>query len=185
MMIAALKMLPDVELVIAGNDDEGYTETLTDLAVSCGVADRVRFAGAVYGEDKTKLIESCHIVALPSRSENFANVILEAMAASRPVLVTAEVGMAEIVLRARCGRVVDPHPSSVAMGARRLLSDKKLARSMGEAGRQCAREQFDWNTIAQQMTSQYRTLLQSEESESDSAEESVVSDRVIDQGGES
>ncbi len=184
MMIAALKMLPDVQLVIAGNDDEGYTETLSNLAASCGVSDRVRFPGAVYGEDKLKLLQSSHLVALPSRSENFANVILEAMAASRPVLVTAEVGMAEIVLRARCGRVVDPHPSSIAMGARRLLSQADQAREMGMAGRVCAKEQFDWRMVASQMQDQYRALLKNAESDATQPLSVLQSDEAVEQGRE-
>jgi len=169
MMIAALKMLPGVELIIAGNDDEGYTETLASLAQQCGVADRVHFPGAVYGKDKRQLLESCHVVALPSRSENFANVILEAMASARPVVVTAEVGM---------GRVVDPHPSSVAMGVRKLLSDTALARSMGEAGRRCAQEQFHWHTIARQVADEYRRLASGEPVAQDGSVASHVSTSV-------
>jgi len=175
MMIAALKMLPGVELVIAGNDDEGYTETLVGLANQCGVADRVRFTGAVYGEEKRQLLENSHVVALPSRSENFANVILEAMACARPVVVTAEVGMAEIVLNARCGRVVDPHPSSVAMGIRKLLWDTALARSMGEAGRRCVREEFHWHTIARRVADEYKRLASGESTEQGESQQSHLS----------
>ena len=78
------------------------TRRTTDLnsrrwRVGAAWSDRVRFLGPVHGEKKWALLSSAHILALPSYSENFGNVVLEAMAVGCAVIVTPEVGMASVV----------------------------------------------------------------------------------------
>src|SRR5581483_2356165 len=95
--IEALPKVPDVPLVIAGNDDEGYQPKLAELARSLGVSDRVIFLGPVRDIHKWALYERAELFILPSYSENFGNVVAEAMAMGCPVVVTPEVGIAPLV----------------------------------------------------------------------------------------
>ena len=96
-LIPAMEQVTNADLLIAGNDEENYRPELEALARRCGVADRVRFLGPVHGERKWELLSSAQILALPSYSENFGNVVLEAMAVGCAVIVTPEVGMASVV----------------------------------------------------------------------------------------
>src|SRR5205823_1441089 len=75
----------DARLVIAGNDEENYAATLPR-------AENVELAGPVSGEAKNALLRRAAALVLPSLSENFGNVVLEAMAQATPVVVTPEVG---------------------------------------------------------------------------------------------
>ena len=67
------------------------------------MAERICFLGPVDGEKKWELLTSAELLALPSYSENFGNVVLEAMAVGCAVVVTPEVGLASVVREVGCG----------------------------------------------------------------------------------
>ena len=154
-LIAAMVHVPSAELVIAGNDEDGYRPSLEELAVRLGVATRVQFAGALHGDAKWQLLQSADIFALPSHSENFGNVVLEAMAAGVPVIVTAGVGLAATVETTGAGIVVDGAPEAIAAAIRGLLGDPSKRLRMGAAGRRAALECFSWDAVAQSLEVAY------------------------------
>ena len=90
-LIPALSRVPQATLVLAGNDEENYQPALEQLALRCGVGERVRFVGSVQGADKAALLRSAKLLVLPSYSENFGNVVLEAMSARCPVVLRPRV----------------------------------------------------------------------------------------------
>ena len=89
--------MPDIPLVIAGNDDEGYQRKLIEQVRALGLTQRVIFLGPVSDEHKWALYRHAQLFVLPSYSENFGNVVAEAMAMGCPVAVTPEVGIASLV----------------------------------------------------------------------------------------
>ena len=121
-LIPAMKEVPNADLLIAGNDEENYRPELEALARGYGVVDRVRFLGPVDDNRKWALLASARILVLPSYSENFGNVVLEAMAAGCPVIVTPEVGIASLVQEAGCGVVAAGDPVNLG------LDDEPIAR---------------------------------------------------------
>jgi glycosyltransferase involved in cell wall biosynthesis len=157
-LIGALAFAPGVRLVVAGNDEEGYRATLDGLAGRLGVAGRVVFAGDVRGADKTALIESSRALVLPSYSENFGNVVLEAMAAARPVIVTPEVGVAAIVRRVGAGMVVDGARETLGAALANVVADPALGDAMGGRGREAARH-YSWDAVAVEMERLYMEIL--------------------------
>jgi glycosyltransferase involved in cell wall biosynthesis len=158
-LIAALPHVDHARLVIAGNDEENLTPRLKELAERLGVANRVEFLGRVDGEAKDALLARATIFALTSMSENFGNVVLEAMAAETPVLLTAEVGLAEDVRRARAGVVVPAQPREIANAIRKLLDEPDERRAMGARGRHAVETRFTWPRVAEEMEAQYARLL--------------------------
>ena len=147
-LIEAMVHVPKAELVIAGNDEEGYQTKLEDLAVRLGVAARVRFPGPVHGDAKWQLLESADVFVLPSHSENFGNAVLEAMAAGVPVVVTPSVGLAAAIASAGAGLVVEGTPEAIATAICDLLADPALRQRMAGAGRRTASETFSWEAVA-------------------------------------
>jgi glycosyltransferase involved in cell wall biosynthesis len=158
-LIAALPHIKRGRLLIAGNDEENLTPRLTELAERLGVADRVEFRGRVDGEAKEALLARATIFALTSMSENFGNVVLEAMAARTPVVLTAEVGLAEEVRRTHAGLVVPAQPREIANAINNLLDDPEERRAMGERGRHAVETRFTWPRVAEEMETHYARLL--------------------------
>lgn len=161
-LIPAIALIKDVKLVIAGNDEEGYQPGLENLATSSGVRNRIIFAGPAYGNDKAALLKNASIVVLPSYSENFGNSVFEAMAVGCPVIVTPEVGAAEIVAKTDAGLVLSGHPEVLSRGIQELLSNSQLMKEMGARGRQAVRGEFTWDVLARQMENIYQDITNQE-----------------------
>jgi glycosyltransferase involved in cell wall biosynthesis len=157
-VLRAWPQIDGARLVIAGNDEEGYRDVLQSLAIQAGVSDRVVFTGPVHGADKAALLASAQLLVLPSYSENFGNVVLEAMAEGCPVVVTPEVGIAPEVALSGAGLVVEGHPPALARGIGLLLSDPARRAAMSARGRAAAMERFSWASVAQQMETLYESV---------------------------
>ncbi len=157
-LIAALPHVPDTRLVVAGNDEEGYRPALVAQAAAAGLIDRVMFLGPVNGAEKAALLARAQALVLPSYSENFGNVVLEAMAAGCPAVVTPEVGIADIVRTSGAGWVVEGEPSTLGAALRALTADPSLRQVMGERGRSAAQD-YSWDHVGLRMEQAYREIL--------------------------
>ena len=161
-LIPALALVPKANLALAGNDEEGYTRHLRALARDAGVAERVTFVGPVADNAKWDLIRKARLLVLPSYSENFGNVVLEAMAVGVPVVVTREVGLAPVVAAAKAGIVCDGSPQLLAAAINEVLIDARRAAEMGAAGRHTARQMFSWDIVAEKIELLYDDIRQTE-----------------------
>ena len=158
-LITAWQWVPDIPLVIAGNDDENYRPRLEELARSVGVADRVLFVGPASDAQKWALYARAQLFVLPSYSENFGNVVAEAMAMGCPSLVTAEVGIAPLLTATGAGKVVSGAPEALAAEVRELLADPAARQEMGRRGAEAARAELSWPGVAAQVERLYRDML--------------------------
>lgn len=161
-LLAALPHAPTVRLIIAGNDEEHYRAELERQAAALGIEGRVVWPGYVEGADKLALMSQAAALVLPSYSENFGNVVVEAMAAGCPVIVTPEVGVAEVVRETGAGLVVDGAPEALGAALERLSGSPALRRQLGERGRRAAAEFFTWEAVAARMEAAYLSLLEPE-----------------------
>ena len=159
LLIDAMALLPDVRLIVAGNDEESLLGALREQAQRNGTLERIEFAGPVSGTAKQTLLETSAALVLPSHSENFGNVVLEAMAASTPVIVSPEVGLAAAVAEGEAGLVADRSPASIATAIRQLLRDPDEAARRGRNGRALVERRFTWGQVASEMEHQYAGLL--------------------------
>ena len=150
-LIEAMRRIPEARLVVAGNDEEDYARTLPRLP-------NVEFVGPVRGAAKDELLQSAAALVLPSHSENFGNVVLEAMAARTPVIVTPEVGLADEVVSSGAGVVVRGEAEPLAAAIRELLRDRGRRDEMGRRGRAAVEERFTWERVAAEMEEAYGRL---------------------------
>jgi glycosyltransferase involved in cell wall biosynthesis len=157
-LIAAWRWVPELTLLIAGNDESGYRLQLERIAAEHGLQNRIRFLGMVSDEHKWALYENAAMFILPSYSENFGNVVAEAMAMGCPVIVTPEVGLASLVRESGAGEVVDGEPRALAEAVRALLHDSTRRRLMGERGRFAASRHLSWESAAAKMEALYRKI---------------------------
>jgi glycosyltransferase involved in cell wall biosynthesis len=160
-LIRAWRQVPDLTLIIAGNDDEGYQKDLEALVHDIDIANRVHFVGPVSDEKKWAVYERAEMFVLSSYSENFGNVVAEAMAMGCPVVVTPEVGLARFVAEARAGIVTDGDPMSLSAAVQKLHGDALLRMEMGSAGRRAVEKSLSWGGIALQLEAAYNDIIAS------------------------
>jgi len=160
-LIPVLVGLPKMKLLVVGNDETGYTRVLRKIAEKHAVTQQVEFYGPAWGEDKWRLYQQAGMFVLPSYSENFANTVLEAMAAACPVIVSPQVGLAEVVAESGTGIVSHGATDQWAESIHKIADQPELARQMGEAGQRLVAARFSWPTIASQMIDAYRKVLSS------------------------
>jgi glycosyltransferase involved in cell wall biosynthesis len=147
------------KLAIVGPDDEGLAPQLARLADGLRIANRVRILPrTVVGREKEHLFAAAQLFVLTSYSENFGNTVLEAMRRRVPVLVTPEVGAADIVRESGGGIVIAGEPEPLGDAICRLTSDLGLARSMAEAGQRHAMTHYTWSSIAARMQDLYESV---------------------------
>lgn len=158
-LVAALPTVPKVRLILAGDDPEGYAALLSRDAVRLGVADRVSIlARHVEGADKEALFRGARVFAMPSLSENFGIAAVEAMRRGSPVLVTPEVGVADLVRESGGGIVVPGNPVAMSRGLDRMLGDPDGLIAMGAAGRNYVRARYDWAAVAARVERLYESV---------------------------
>jgi glycosyltransferase involved in cell wall biosynthesis len=154
-IIAAMALVPELKLVIAGPDENGYRRVVEDLAAAHDVASRVVFSGPANAADKAALFRMACALVLPSYSENFGNVVIEAWAEGCPVIVTPEVGLADAVSACGGGWVVKGTPQELAGAIDRVAGSQALRQQAGERGRAEGRRRYTWSAVAEQMEAVY------------------------------
>lgn len=115
---AAAAEQPEVDLVMAGPDQAGLQAQLVSLAQRLGVADRVHWPGMLTGDAKWGALRECEAMVLPSHQENFGVVVAEALACSRPALISDQVNLWPQIQEAGAGLI---EPDTLA-GTRSLLA---------------------------------------------------------------
>jgi glycosyltransferase involved in cell wall biosynthesis len=109
--------VPDVDLVMAGPDQEGMQEKLQRLAERSGIAGRVHWPGLIGGDLKWGALRVCDAFVLPSHQENFGIAIVESLAVGRPVLISNQVNIWADIVSDKVGFVED----DTIEGTERLL----------------------------------------------------------------
>jgi poly(glycerol-phosphate) alpha-glucosyltransferase len=150
--------MADWRLVIAGWDDGGHLAGLEQQVATRGLADRVRFAGPLFGDVKRAALAGADAFVLPSRSEGLPMSVLEAWAAGLPVLMTAECNLPEGFA---AGAAIELPLEAAAMAEvlDRALGDPGLAR-FGQAGRALVDARFRWSRVAEAHAAVYRWLIE-------------------------
>ena len=150
-LVRAVAILRDRGIAVTARlaGDGPHEAALRELAAAEGVSDRVEFAGRV--QDMPGFWNGCDAgVALShGLTESFGRSTLEAAACGRPVVVTRNGGLVDLVEEGRSGHVVAPgDPAAVAGALESLVADPARARSFGERGRERAVERFSMRATA-------------------------------------
>ena len=146
-------------LSICGTGDAGYAASLRKMAMTLGVASRVRFEGHVDDARKEAQFAAADALVLPSHTENFGLVIAEALAHGVPVIASKGTPWSAVESEG-CGLWVDNSPESLARAISALHS-MDLA-SMGAKGRRWVGGRFSWPAIAAEMAATYEGLRKSD-----------------------
>jgi phosphatidylinositol alpha-1,6-mannosyltransferase len=149
------KEAKDAKFVVVGEGPE--RNDLERLAGELGLKEDVIFAGAIGDDELVDYYNACDLFVLPSivndkefQSEGFGIVFLEANACGKPVVGTRTAGIIDAVDDNRTGLLVEQkNTGQLAAAMKKILSDGKLAKKMGENGRKRAIDKFDWEVVAE------------------------------------
>jgi glycosyltransferase involved in cell wall biosynthesis len=145
--------VPNLRVVLVGS---GRLEaTLRSAAAPVG---GIEFIGE--RSDVADLLAASDVLVLPSDNEGLPTVLIEAGAASLPVVATRVGGVAEVVEDGSTGHLIDRGDvAGLAKTAIRLIKDGDGARRMGRAARQRVEERFSIETQASRTMAVYRRVL--------------------------
>lgn len=152
----------DARLVVIGGpsgaEGRAELERVLDLAARTGVADRIDLVDPQPHHLLTTWYRAADVVLVPSRSESFGLVALEAAACGVPVVASAVGGLRTLVDDGRSGFLVgERSPLAFARAVDRILDDPALAASLGAAGARGAAS-YTWSGAATRLRSLYDEL---------------------------
>ena len=158
--LAALR--GDAQLVIVGGpsgpDADAYRGRLEAVVEDAGVADRVSFVEPQPHELLSTFYRAADVCLVPSRSESFGLVALEAAACGTPVVATAVGGLTTLVDHERTGYLIDDgDPGAFAEAIRRVLDDPLGAERMASEAVLRARR-YTWARSAAVLRATYEEL---------------------------
>jgi glycosyltransferase involved in cell wall biosynthesis len=132
---------PSLKLMLVG--DGPQRGQLEDLASTLGIAKKVEFLGLQGRTQVADLLHSCEVFVLPSRSEPFGIVLVEAMACKKPIVATTAGGIPEIIENGRNGVLVEPGDSiDLAKAIIMLLKNRELRLMLGKDGYETVHTRF-------------------------------------------
>ena len=153
-----IERIPALQVELVGHEHLTTAAELEAYARERGLADHVRLLG--FREDLPALFQRWRLMALPSLWEGFGLVLLEAMAAGRPVVASRVGPIPEVVVDGETGLLVEPGDSAaLAAALLELLERPERAEALGEAGRERVRRDFRLERMVEEIAALYVELL--------------------------
>lgn len=142
------------KLVIAG-PEFNYGVRLKKLAKEAKVKDHVIFYGPINGKEKLEAFSAANIVAVPSLYEGFGMLLLEAMAAGKPLVATNTGAAPELIQNGKNGILANLGDAEDLAGkVIKLLSDDRLMSFISLESRRTV-EAFDWGKVSEHVHKLY------------------------------
>jgi glycosyltransferase involved in cell wall biosynthesis len=143
-------------VTIAGAGESGYVRSIEETISHFELTKHIKLIGHVSPERKAELFEQADITVIPSHTENFAQVVAEALAHGVPVIASRGTPWRRVE-QVGCGFWVNNDPDTLATMLEKMstmpLSD------MGSAGREWMKREFSWEAVAASMADLYRRLM--------------------------
>jgi glycosyltransferase involved in cell wall biosynthesis len=158
-MPAVFDRLPDHDLVVAGEGP--LRSSLGRLATRLGISERIHFVG--WQPDMPSLLAAADAVVLTSRWEGMPNIVLEAMAAARPVVTTDVHGVRELLGNAAGIQIAPANDAQAFVDAvSQLCNDRALETLLGQQNQERARAIFSMDAMVTAYSRLYESLLANE-----------------------
>lgn len=144
---------PEICLHIVGQG-KNFSE-IVGLRSALSLQKHIKLHGLVSEAKKQQFYRSCDIIVVPSRLEPFGIVVLEAMLAHKPLIVSNLGALPELVKHGNNGYVVQLNPEEFSQAIVTLANNKALMSQMSENNRLTV-ENYNWQKIAQEYFNLYR-----------------------------
>ena len=145
--------IPDARLIIIGDGTE--RAMLEALSTHLGIQNHVQFGGEVPHEKVLSFMQQADVFVLPSLSEGFPMVIIEALACGLPVIASRVGGVPEIITNEANGYLVEAKDTeSIADNILVLLQDEKLRRKISDNNKQLVKK-YTWENVIMKLEKIY------------------------------
>ena len=148
-----LEVMDNVKFVMAGSGD--MIRRTIEMAAEMGIGHKVLFTGFLRGKDVDRIFQMADLFVMPSVSEPFGLVPLEALRNDVPVIISKQSGVAEVLTHALKVDFWDIHEMANKIVA--VLRHPPLHSTLREHGNFEVRK-FNWTTSAQQIMDVYRMV---------------------------
>lgn len=146
----------NVRLLVVG--DGALRHSLEQAVVELGIRQEVSFLG--FRTDVCGILLASDLFLLPTLGEGFGLVLLEAMAAGKPIVASNVTSIPEVVVNGETGLLVPPRDShALAEAIDRFLGEPELRGKMGEASRQRVKEYFPVEKMVNATVKVYKEVL--------------------------
>jgi glycosyltransferase involved in cell wall biosynthesis len=145
--------------VVGGCDPPEYEAELRATIARVGVAEKIFMTGVLTGAEKLAAFVDSDLFVLPSRSENFATALFEAMACGTPVVISKGVDLWPEVHAAGAGLAAELDCDRLTDSISALLGDPASLREMAKNGRALARR-YSWDRTAEHLIALYRQIME-------------------------
>lgn len=142
-------------LKVAGSGEDSYINELKVLAETCGNADKIEWVGWMNGEKKFDFFSKIDLFALTSHSENFAIVVIEALAVGTPVLISDQVGLFDYVKKNNLGWVTSTDVESVKNKLNEITTATEKLKNINDFAPSLISKHFSPKHLAEQYESFY------------------------------
>lgn len=156
---ALRRSIPDVQLVIAGPENDDYGKQVRGWVQEHALSNSVHFIGALAVSDTLKAYVDADVFALPSYTENFGMTVIESMACALPVVISDQVNIHSEVASASAGIVTRCDVNEISSALYALLIDVERRNRMGLAGRRLVEEKYTWPPIVERLTREYEAVI--------------------------
>jgi len=158
---ALVSVFPDLLFTIVGDGSPNFVRSLKQQAAAHGLEGNVLMTGMLNGPVKWGAYASAELFVLPSRQENFAIAVAEAMQIGLPVIISDRVNSWPHVKEAGAGLVLDDHEigTNLENSLLSLLRNPCMASQMGRRGREYARKNLTWTRATACLLSCYEEVL--------------------------
>lgn len=154
-----LTKFPDCILLIAGPDEDNHSTHLLRRAIYLGIQNNVKFTGLLDSKQRLEVLVDADIFVLPSYSENFGMSVVEAMSCGLPVVISDQVGIADIVLRENAGLVTPLDPNEIYLSCLDLLQNPEKRFLLGSNAIELARYRYSPEKIANVMVNIFEEII--------------------------
>lgn len=152
------KIVPGVSLVIAGHDPWGYGKELQSLIDRLDLRKEVRLVG--FQSDIAAFLSAIDVFAFATQSEGFGQVVIEAMAAGKPVVASKIAPLTEIIREGETGLLVSrDDPRAIANAVAWLFTHPEQAQEMGKHGQERVYNHFSAGKMAEKTRLLYDDVL--------------------------
>lgn len=148
----------DIALLMIGSSTPEFENYRRRLSPEDQAA--IRPLGVLDDRDKHAVLSRAKFLMLPSRSDSFGIVLLEAWSHGVPVIAARAGGIPGVVDDGANGLLVPfADVDGLANAAERLITDEMFAARVGSAGREKVRTHYGWDVVAERVLAQYRQVL--------------------------